>query len=87
MNFSRPLALGFAFAIIGSPAFAAPVKDAPKFDTIYNLVRSNLTGVSEAELNRAAGSIVEADGTPGLMEDFRMPWGESDKELPEGRGR
>ena len=68
MNFSRPLALGFAFAIIGSPAFAAPVKDAPKFDTIYNLVRSNLTGVSEAELNRAAtdGFIHELKGRVSL---------------------
>ncbi len=48
------MGLGFAIAAAGAVAVAAPVKDAPKFDVIYNLVRSNLTGVSEAELNRAA---------------------------------
>lgn len=35
-----------------------------------------------AELNRAAAAIAEADGNPGLMENFRMPWGVPEAELP-----
>lgn len=64
MNFSLHVGLGFAVAAVGSLAIAAPVKEAPKFDVIYDLVRSNLTGVSEAELNRAAtdGFIHELKG-------------------------
>lgn len=35
-------------------AFAAATNDLPQFDEVYQLLRSNLNGISEADLNRAA---------------------------------
>ena len=50
--------------------------------TVTETVKRSALMLDLAELNRAAAAMAEADGTPGLMEDFRMPWGASDTELP-----
>jgi C-terminal processing protease CtpA/Prc len=50
MKFLIPLGLWLA----AGAAFAAATNDLPKFDEVYQLLRANLNGTSEADLNRAA---------------------------------
>ena len=40
--------------LAAGPAFAAATNDLPQFDEVYQLLRSNLNGISQADLNRAA---------------------------------
>src|SRR5438105_15545606 len=51
MIFRKAFAVGMVLAL-NFPAFAAPAL--PEFKELYELLHTNLTGVTEAELNRAA---------------------------------
>jgi len=55
---------------------AATTDPAPDFQEVYDLLKSNLTGVSEAELNRAAveGLLTNLRGKVSLLEDENS-WG------------
>ena len=66
-------------AILGRATAAAAYHGGTTTET----VKRNALMLDLAELNRAAASIAEADGNPGLMESFRPPWGVSDVDLPE----
>jgi len=44
----------FCFLFAAASSFAATTNDLPKFDEIYQLLRTNLGGVSEADLDHAA---------------------------------
>jgi hypothetical protein len=44
----------FCLLFVATVARAAPAGDPPKFDEVYQLLRSNLDGVSQADLDRAA---------------------------------
>jgi hypothetical protein len=54
--------LVFCFLLAAMIVRAAPACDPPKFEEVYQLLRSNLDGVSQADLDRAA--------VKGLLEQF-----------------
>src|SRR5437879_6247885 len=45
---------GLAFCLAGSQLLLADNNETPDFQQVYNLIREHASGVSEAELNRAA---------------------------------
>ena len=52
----------FCFLVAATIGRAAPASVPPQFDEVYQLLRSNLDGVSQADLDRAA--------VKGLLEQF-----------------
>jgi len=69
-GFTGPL-----LGLIGAAAIVSAHADAPlKFDEVYSLVRSNLTGLSEADLNKAAAlGLIEKLGAKVELTDPASP--------------
>jgi len=55
------------FSLAACAGLAGPANDPPKFDEVYQLLRTNLNGLSEADLNRAAVEGLLAQLKSGAM--------------------
>src|SRR5688500_9248212 len=70
MAFPRLLLLLSFFATLAAGPLALADKKTPDFQEVYDLLRTNLTGIDEATLNRAAveGLLAKLDAKVRLVE-------------------
>lgn len=77
-------AVAILFWLAACAAGAGPTNALPKFDEVWQLLRANLNGASEADLNRAAvegllaqlkpGAMLVSDAAPGARPPRPRPW-------------